>query len=185
MTKSEHEKIDACNYLEQHKRSMYPINQDLLRTVVTHHLVVEASVQLKVYQKKVEINERFDDVGRIVEEILTSENRVAKTAGSVVRLAIRHGWFMKELLETGILVESKGCEENLRTFNGDGEADPDIYTGHALHRDTTSGDVETAGILHKRNICILQEQLSAWLNLVNTSTAEVMIQEKRLKNNMT
>lgn len=136
---------------------MCAINEDPSRPVVMRHLVVETTVQLKVHQKKGEVNDRFDAIGCILREMLASENHVTKTVGRIVRLATRRGRLMKELLEKGILVESRGYEENLRSFNGDGEAEPSVSTGHTSARATDSGGIETADVLHKKNIYILQE----------------------------
>ena len=55
MTKQEYEKIDACSWLEQLKLSMHAINQDLLRLIVMHHLVEEATVQLKRAKRKAKL----------------------------------------------------------------------------------------------------------------------------------
>ena len=126
---------------------MHVMNQDQLRSVVMRHLVAEAAAQLVAHKKKGEVNGRFDTAGHVVREMLYSENHAAKTAGCIVRLALRRGQLMKELLKKGILVKSRGHEESLRKFDGDSEVDPSISAGCASSRATTSGDIEVADAL--------------------------------------
>ena len=161
MTDADYEKIDSSSWIESHKRSMHAINQDPTAPILLRHFIVEASVQLKVYQKKGSVMDRFDAVGRAVSEVFKAEKYVAKTSGRVVKLAARGGRWMKDFLEKQILVESKGYDERERMYSGDGEADPNISTGYASSLSTISDEIETADVLYKKNICILKEQYDA------------------------
>ena len=165
MTDSECDQTPRSNWLSCHKQTMRAINKEACCPVLFKHLVVESFASMKVYQEEGAAHERSEMAAKCITEILRHEKHLSKDSGKVVMLAVRNGRWYKDLNDQ-IVMESRGHEEDHRTFQGDGEADDSVPTVMIPSAATASGDTLTVNVLFNQNVHVIKEQIDMGVTFV-------------------